>query len=48
MKKLIEELKALNNPNTFMYDIAKITKQIEEEYQQLNEEYAVMMELHHE
>jgi hypothetical protein len=48
MKKLIEELKNLTNPNTVFYDIQRIAQQIEEEYQQLNEEYATMMELHHE
>lgn len=48
MMKLIEELKNLNNPNTFMWDIARIAKQIEAEHKQLEQEYATMMELHHE
>jgi hypothetical protein len=48
MKKLIEELKNLTNPNTVFYDIQRITKQMEIELKQLEEEYAVIMELHHE
>jgi len=55
MKALIDELKNLTNSNTVFYDIQRIAQQIEEHVEKLDkamiqfeEEYAVIMELHHE